>query len=130
MTALAIDLWNKNCGIALEVNGISIPKEIIKRHTIINSIKKYIQKCSVDEIVVWLPYDLYNKRLHQLEKTKKFIQKLEILFPNMNIVWIDERFSTHEAQTAESQLGWKYYMEKRDDISAQIILETYLEMKK
>lgn len=129
MAALWIDLWNKRCGIALEVHNISIPKEIVLRHTIIKTIKKYIENYNITTIVVGLPYDLYNKELTQLEKTQKFIAKLEVLFPHITIVWVDERFSTFIASEV-THTHWKTQEEtKRDDISAQIILESYLNKK-
>jgi len=72
---------------------------------------------------VGLPYDLYGKDRVQLEKTQKFIEKLKNIFPQKDIIGIDERFSTFEARF--SQAGNKNV----DDISASIILDTYLHTK-
>jgi len=41
---------------------------------------------------------LYNTDLKQLNKTKKFIEKLKIIFPDIKIDTIDERFTTFEAE--------------------------------
>jgi RNase H-fold protein (predicted Holliday junction resolvase) len=35
---------------------------------------------------VGLPYDLYGKNLIQLDKTKKFIERLKDIFVNMEVV--------------------------------------------
>ncbi len=126
MTALAIDLWNKRCGIAVEIDGFSIAKEIVVRTNIISAIKKYCKEYSCNTIVVWLPYDLYNKNLVQLEKSKKFIKKLEDIFPKKEIVWFDERFTSFEAENILKEYGVKHTRGKKDDISAQIILENYI----
>jgi RNase H-fold protein (predicted Holliday junction resolvase) len=46
-----------------------------------------------------LPYDLYNIDHKQLDKTKKFIEKLKIIFPDLKIDSIDERFTSFEADS-------------------------------
>ena len=124
---LAIDLWDKRCGIASQVAGIVFPKEIVLRPKLIQTIKKYIQKDNISVIVVWLPYDLYGKNTKQLDKTKRFIEKLSQDFPDILIEWCDERFTSFEADQIWLQLWEK---EKRDDVAAALILETYLEQKK
>ena len=119
---LWIDLWNKKCGIAVTINNIVFPKDIVPRIKLINLLKKYINQYNVKVIVLWLPYDLYWKDLRQLEKTKKFSNKLQKIFPNLKIDSIDERFTSFEADNIISD--WtKWY---KDDISAALILESYL----
>ena len=126
MTALAIDLWDKRCGIALEVAWFSFAQEIVVRTKIIWCIKKYIKEYSCTTIIVGLPYDLLWKKLTQLNKTQKFIQKLKEIFPEKKVVWIDERFTSFEADIFLKE-SWIYNTRgQKDDISAQIILETYL----
>lgn len=127
MTALAIDLWDKRCWIAIELESIAIPKDIVLRQDIIKVINKYLSEYSyIDTIVVWLPYDLYWKELKQLEKTKAFIKQLEKEYKSLKIIWVDERFTTFEAENISSLLWGQV---KRDDISASLILEAYLKSK-
>jgi putative Holliday junction resolvase len=123
---LAIDLWNKRCGIAVEIEWIVIPKEIVSRINLIKILKKYITEYNAKVIVVWLPYDLYWKDNKQLEKTKKFIQKLEQIFPDLQIDSIDERYTSFEAEEVLSSFWIKNMTWKKDAISAGIILESYL----
>ncbi len=130
MTALAIDLWDKRCGIAVEIDGFSLAKDIVARTSIIWNIKKYCLDYNCSTIIVGLPYDLYWKNLKQLEKTKKFISKLEEIFPDKKIVWFDERFTSFEANNVLTEFGIKNTRGQKDDISAQIILENYLEREK
>jgi putative Holliday junction resolvase len=124
---LAIDLWDKRCWLAMFLNGIVFPKDIILRPKLIQELKKYISQYHIQVIVVWLPYDLYGKRLRQLEKTQKFMRKLQEIFPELKVDWCDERFTTFAADEISMQM-WDD--DKRDDISAALILEAYLEQKK
>ena len=126
MTALAIDLWDKRCGIAVEIDWFSMSKDIVARTSIISAIKTYSDQYSCDTLVVGLPYDLYWKNLKQLEKTKKFISKLEEIFPDKKIVWFDERFTSFEADTILKEYWIKDTRGQKDDISAQIILDNYI----
>jgi len=130
MTALAIDYWDKRCGIAVEIEWLSIAKEIVARISIFQKIKKYCNDYNCDEIVVWLPYDLFWKDLKQLNKTKKFIKILEEKFPEKKIIWVDERFTSFEADMVLKEMWIFDTRNKKDDISAQLILETYLSNKK
>jgi len=125
MSALAIDLGDKRCWIAIEIEKIAIAKQIVLRSDIIKTIDLYLLDYPIiDIIVVWLPYDLFWKDLKQLNKTKDFIRELENKYRNLKIVWVDERFTTFEAENISRQM-WRNKL-KRDDISASLILETYL----
>ncbi len=123
---LAIDLWDKRCWIAVTVEWIVIPKDIVPRTSLINALKKYISDYKIEIIVVWLPYDLYNTDHKQLDKTKKFIEKLKLIFPSIKIDSIDERFTSFEADSILKSMWVKDTSGKRDAISASLILESYL----
>lgn len=125
---LAIDLGDKRCWIAITIEWIPIPKEIVNRTLIINTLKKYIKNYDIKVIVVWLPYDLYNTDLNQLNKTKQFIEKLKLIFPDIKIDSIDERFTTFEAENVLKSMNIKEIKWKKDDISASLILESYLKL--
>ena len=130
MSAMAIDLWDKRCWIAVEVDWFSLAKDIVARTKLIQVIKKYLSEYNFDTIVVGLPYDLYGKNLKQLDKTKNFIDKLTEIFPKCNIEWFDERFSSFEADNILKEFWFKNNRWQKDDISAQIILENYLAREK
>lgn len=125
MTCIWIDLWDKRVGVAIEREGISFPFSIVQRTKIIDEIKKIKEKENLKTIVVWLPYDLYGIKTKQLEKTKNFIEKLKSIFPDVEVVWVDERFSTFEAEEVNTKL-WLGKKEK-DDIAACVILDSYLQ---
>ena len=130
MTALAIDYWDKRCWIAVELEGIAIPKEIVLKVDLIKVINNYLKDYpDIDELVVWLPYDLYGIDTKQLEKTQMFIRELKKKYKNVKIEWVDERYTTFEAENVLKSL-WKKDQEwKKDAISASLILETYLNKK-
>ena len=120
MTAIAIDLWDKRCGVAISSEWIAFPKDIVKRTDITSWLKKYFSQYeSITHIVVWLPYDLYWIDTRQLDKTHKFIEKLSDIFSDKIVVWHDERFSSFQASD--------WFNDHRDDIAAQCILQSYLD---
>ena len=127
---LWIDLWDKRCGIAVYVERIVIPKEIISRNKLIDTIKKYIKNYSIKTIVVGLPFDLYGKDKKRLQKTEKFIENLKNIFPEQKIEWFDERFSTFEAENILNIMWKNPEIWTKDAISAIIILEDYLKKEK
>lgn len=125
MSAIAIDLWEKKVWLAIEINNIAFPKKIVSRIEVVRELKKIFEENkSIDTIVVWLPFDLYNKDTKQLDKTNKFIEKLKNIFIGKNIVWVDERFTTFEAINIKNKIDKN--KKQVDDISACLILESYL----
>ncbi len=123
---LAIDLWNKKCWLAVYIEWIVIPKSIVPRVKLIQELKKLIKEYKIKTIIIWLPFDLYWKNLKQLEKTNKFIEKLKNIFPELKIEWIDERFTSFEADNILNNLWFDKNKIQKDDISATLILESYL----
>lgn len=126
---LAIDLWDKKCWIAITVENVVMPKDIVPRTLIISKVRKFVKEYGIEVIVVWLPYDLYNENLRQLNKTKAFIRKLKDIFPKIKIESIDERFTSFEAWLVLDDMKIKDKIWKKDDISAVLILESYLKQK-
>jgi len=98
MTYIAIDLWDKRCWIAISRQGIAFPKDIVKRTELISWLKKFFKNSeNISHIIVWLPYDLYGMDTKQLDKTTSFIRKLQWIFPEIMVIWHDERFSSFQA---------------------------------
>ena len=126
---LWIDLWDKRCWIAVYVEGIVLPKWIVPRPKLVAELKKYIKDYKIEVIVVWLPYDLHGRLMRQLDKTKLFIEKLKEIFPEIKIEAIDERFTSFEADNILKASWVKDTKWKKDDISAALILESYLKQK-
>jgi len=127
---LWIDLWDKRCWIATYIEWIVFPKAIVLRPKLITELKKYIKDYNIEVIVVWLPYDLYWKNLKQLDKTKVFIWKLKKIFSKIKIEGIDERFTSFEADNILDNMWVKDKSWNKDDISAALILESYIKQNK
>jgi len=120
MSYLAIDLWDKRCWIAISQQSIAFAKDIVQRVSLVDYLKKMIlTQPEISHIVVWLPYDLYGNDTRQLDRTQKFMSKLEKIFPEKIVVWHDERFSSFQAQ--------QWFDDHRDDVAAQCILQSYLD---
>lgn len=127
---LWIDLWDKRCWVSVYVEWLVFPKWIILRPKLITELRKMIKDYNIETIIVWLPYDLYWKNLKQLDKTNVFIKKLKEIFPNIEVVWVDERFTSFEADNILESIWIKEKRWNKDDISAALILETYLKQIK
>ena len=121
MTVLGIDYWEKRVGLAIEIEGIAMPFKIVERHKIIYELKKIILEKKITKIVIWEPSKMLWENKKILEKVENFSQKLWEVFPELKISMVDERFTT---KIIDNNF-WK-----RDDLSAVLILETYLARKK
>lgn len=120
MGIISLDLGDKRVGVAHETLGLAFPRSIIPRVEIFQYLKKLQHDYEYEIVIVGLPYDLYGKDMRQLDKTQKFIEKLRDFFPEKKIIWWDERFSSFEAKIQRKG------KEPIDDISASLILESYL----
>ncbi len=126
MNYLSIDLWDKKCGLAYTNMGIIFTLPFVVRIALMSELKKIIIAKNISTIVIGMPYDLYWIKNKQLNKTKKFIVKLKDIFKDIPIIEIDERFTTFEAKNILN-LSWEKDIEnKKDSMSAYLILESYL----
>ena len=127
MNNLGIDLWTKRCWLAYTLEWIIFTLPWVPRIQLVNEIKKIIKEKNINKIVIWLPYDLFWKDHLQLDKTQKFISKLREILPSVSIDSIDERYTTFESLNILNQLDEKKSVkEKKDSLSAFLILESYI----
>lgn len=126
MSILALDIGKKRVWIAWENQGIAFPLDIVSRVDMIAEVKKYITLRNIDTIVVWIPLWEYTQGNDAIGHISKSIQTLKYHFPEIKIVEIDERYTTQIAQSVQNQMQEK---NKRDDIAACIILDSYLQKK-
>lgn len=130
MNNLSIDLWDKRCWLAYSNMWIIFTLPQVDRVEIIKEIKKIIIQKSISKIIIWMPFDLYQKELNQLNKTKRFIEKLKNEIKWIEIIEVDERFTTFEAIETLNILWEKNIFKKKDSLAAYFILERYLNMIK
>ena len=133
---LAIDYGKKRTGIAVTdtlqmiANGLATieTKELEKFLT------DYMAKEDVSTIVVGKPTQMNGEDSENMKRIEPFFNRLKKLFPDKEIVYYDERFTSVLAHQAmlEGGLKKKARQDKAlvDEISATIILEDYLRSRK
>ena len=129
---LAIDFGRKRTGIAvtdtlqLIANGLAP----VATAQLMDFLKAYVAKESVELIVVGQPKQMDNTPSESMRYLKPFLARLAKEIPEMPVVMYDERFTSVLAHRAMLDGGMKK-MARRDksivdEISATIILTDYL----
>lgn len=132
---LAIDYGEKRCGIAVtdSLKMIANALQTVDTKELLTFLKNYFQKEAVETVVVGEPKRMSNEPSSIAPKIEKFISDFKILYPEIKVERIDERFTSKMAfQTMiDSCLKKKDRQNKAlvDTISATIILQSYLESK-
>ena len=123
MNILAIDFGTKNIGLAwCETSiGAVLPYGIVKDQNL-ESLAKLINDERIEQIVVGLPVSLENKENTNTERVRRFAEELKNKV-SCPLVFFDERFSSAQADRMGGDAS-------RDEKSAMIILEDYLQSKK
>ena len=133
---VAIDYGRKRTGVAvtdtlqLIANGLAaVPSgELVKFLT------DYVAREPVERVVVGLPKQMNNELSENMKYVKAFVAQLKRALPDVPVEYYDERFTSVLAHKAmlEGGLKKKKRQEKGlvDEISAVIILQSYLEHKK
>ncbi len=132
---LAIDYGQKRTGIAVTdtlqmiANGLATveTKELEK------FITDYVTKEDVSVIVVGKPTQMNGENSENMKRIEPFFNRLKRLFPNKEITYYDERFTSVLAHQTmlQSGISKKARQDKAlvDKISATIILEDYLQSR-
>lgn len=130
---MAIDYGTKRTGLAVTdplriiANGL----DTVPTSDLLDYLQTYLSQEKVDTIVVGDPLHLDGKPAQIAHLVVGFVRKLKKLFPEVEIVMHDERFTSEEAKQIILQSGAK--KKKRQDkglidkISAVLILQDYLE---
>ena len=132
---LAVDFGKKRCGLAAtdDLRIIASGLDTVETSVLMEYLKKYFEKNSVDEVVIGLPTDLKGNMSEVEEDIQKFIEELKNEFPEVSVERFDERFTSKIASYFISQSGKnkKQRQEKGliDKVSATLILQQYLEQK-
>lgn len=125
MNVLAIDFGTKNIGLAWSDTGIGVvfPFGVIKNEDpgkAKRELLDFIKKERADVLVVGLPFAMDGGENKNTERIRDFISTLDT---TVKIEFIDERFSSRQADRSEGGAS-------RDEKSAMIILESYLQSLK
>jgi len=129
---LAIDYGSKRTGIAVtdEMQIIASGLTTVDTKTLMDFLKSYTAKETVDLILIGLPKQMNNELSESEPLILKFIKTLDKELPDIPIHRVDERFTSKMAfQTMiDSGLNKKKRKNKAlvDEISATLILQSYL----
>lgn len=93
-----------------------------------------MEKEKVELVVVGEPWQTNGKPSENLPRVRAFVRSLNKAFPELPVVYYDERFTSVLAHQAmiDGGLKRKARQDKAlvDEISATIILQSYLESKR
>jgi len=130
---LAIDYGKKRVGIAvtdplqITANGL----DTIPTDQIMDFLKNYVQKESVEKFVMGYPLQTNGMESESMQYIKPFAAWLQKTFPTIELIYVDERYTSVLAHRTMLEAGLKkkdrQNKETVDKISATIILQTYME---
>lgn len=130
---LAIDYGQKRVGLAvtdslqISANGLTT----LGVHEVMNFLKEYLSKETVDKFVVGYPKQMNGQESDSMQYIRPFVSKLKQNFPAIEVVMVDERFTSVLAHKTMLEAGLKkkdrQNKEIVDKVAAVIILQTYLE---
>jgi putative Holliday junction resolvase len=132
---IAIDFGTKRTGIAVtdSLKIIATGLTTLETKTVIPFLEDYINKESVECIVVGLPKTVMNEDSSIAPKVNEFVKKVQAKFPNMKIDRLDERFTSKIAQQTMLAGGLKKKDRQNkatvDMVSATILLQDYMSLK-
>lgn len=132
---LAIDYGQKRTGIAVTdtlqmiANGLAT----VETRELEKFLIDYMAKEDVSAIVIGKPTQMNGENSENMKRIEPFFNRLKKLFPDKEVLYYDERFTSVLAHQAMLQSGIrkKARQDKAlvDKISATIILEDYLQSK-
>ncbi|MBP7368705.1 MAG: Holliday junction resolvase RuvX [Paludibacteraceae bacterium] len=130
---LAIDYGQKRVGIAvsdllhISANGLTT----LSVNEVFPFLEKYLEQENVEAIVVGFPRQMNGKESESMKYIRPFVTKLSLKFPQIELVYEDERFTSVLAHKTMLEGGLKKKDRQNkalvDKISATIILQSYLE---
>ena len=133
---LAIDYVKKRTGIAVTdilqmiANGLTT----VATTELMDFVLKYVEKEPVERIIVGHPKQMNNEDSENMKRIIPFVNQLKKKLPNIPVELVDERFTSVLAHQAMLDGGLKKKARQNkalvDEISATIILQSYLETKK
>jgi putative Holliday junction resolvase len=136
MRILGIDFGDRQCGLALS-DTLFLTAQPLGVHRQVSPAEdeKYfrglVAQRDIGEVVVGLPLKMDGHPGSRAQKTQEFARWLEKILQIRVILW-DERLTTHQAQQIlqEQKVGIKKRKAVEDQISATLILSSYLESRR
>ncbi len=132
---LAIDYGAKRTGLAVTdpLGMIATPLVVISSHELENYLKEYFGTEMVASVVIGMPKNLDGSPTNATPLVQAFINRFRKVFPHMELILHDERYTSKMAMDAMIVGGTKKNRRRDkglvDKVSATIILQSYLESK-
>ena len=132
---LAIDYGIKRTGIAVtdELQIIASGLTTIPSETAIAFLIDYFSKENVSKVLIGEPKQMNGEPSESTPIIEKFVTAFKITFPEMQIVRVDERFTSKMAFKTMIDSGLKKKQRQNkglvDEIAATILLQDYLKRK-
>jgi putative Holliday junction resolvase len=133
---IAIDYGRKRSGLAvtdtlqLIANGLTT----VPSGELMTYLSSYISREPVDLFIVGLPKQMNNEASENMKYVEAFVTHLKRTIPDIPVQYYDERFTSVLAQKALIEGGAKKKTRRQkeliDEISAVIILQSYLESRR
>ena len=133
---LAIDYGKKRTGIAVTdpmqiiANGLTT----VATHELVDFLLNYVRQEEVERIIIGHPRQMNYEESENMKNIIPFMNRLKKVLPDMPVELVDERFTSVLAHQAMLVGGLKKKARQNkalvDEISATIILQSYLESKK
>lgn len=136
MRILGLDFGDRNIGLALS-DPLGLTAQPLGQYVLGEEAenKKYftelIRKHEVGEIVIGFPLRLDGSSGTRAQKTKEFAAWLEKTVGCLVVFW-DERLTTQQASSImrEQKINWKTKKKVEHQISASLILQSYLDHRR
>ncbi len=132
---MAIDYGQKRAGVAVtdELQMIATGLKTIHVKDIWAFLNDYLQKETVETIVVGEPRNMQNQPSDASRFIEPFVGKLKKQFPEIRVDRFDERFTSKIAHDTMLTAGLRKHKRQDkalvDTISATLILQSYLKSK-
>ncbi|MDR1936885.1 MAG: Holliday junction resolvase RuvX [Tannerellaceae bacterium] len=133
---MAIDYGRKRSGLAVTdaMQLIAGGLTTVSSSNLVNYISDYVLREPVDTVIVGLPRQMNSEASENMKYVEAFVTHLKRTIPGIPVQFYDERFTSVLAKKAMIDGGLK--KKKRqdkalvDEISAVIILQSYLESRR
>lgn len=133
---MAIDYGRKRTGVAVSdtlqliANGLTT----VPTHQLLAFVIDYVGKEPVERILVGLPKQMNNEPSDNMKRIEPFVRSLKKKLPSIPVEYVDERFTSVLAHRTMLEAGLKKKDRQNkalvDEVSATIILQTFLENRR
>ena len=135
MRIMAFDYGTKRIGVAVTdpLQIIATALTTVHPDNIWQYLRDYLSLEQVEIFVVGRPLQMDGTDSESAQHVVGFVRKLKKEFPTINVVEVDERFTSKMASSVIAQSGMRKNKKQNkglvDTVSATLILQTYMDTK-